>query len=509
MQDVVMVDIDTGEVVGPNGEPIASRVNHRRDRDAWLRGARRWWPVAAGLALVVAGTMVVANRRESARLAAIAGVPGILSPVDGRVAELWRNDAGQYSGLAELAGRLVGVENHSDGSADVVALDPLTGTAIWRTAARPAGGVDVGAHCAFPDASRPADGTTVSPVIACVVLDEFVTVVNDAVGEARYPSKARLLVVDAASGAVQSDDQTDPSTSVSFIGTDLVTGRVDADGRVRVTRTDPRGTAVRWTFSSPAPVGKDAFGHAATWVEVTGDLVTIRSIAATYEGVPGSSASSWVLSASGDVIRSRIDDASEWFGGGISVLLAGKVLAEPTSRASSTAVIDLATGRSFTADATQLATWADDGSLPGLLIMQSPGGDHLIGYDLASGRPAWTVPTGILVGGAVIIDGRIVQAGTAAVTSIDGRTGETIWATPIVHPAATGQDSQPEMRLVATDGRLVLLAWTDGSSGIVLSAYGLDDGKARWETHVDDAQSVNVIAGKLFGTSEHGLVALG
>jgi hypothetical protein len=505
--DGVLVDVEMDEVVGATDEHARTTIRPRRDRDIWLRDARRWWPVAAALSLVVAAATVVADRRESARLAALADVPGVLAPIDGRVAELWRDDGVQDAGLSAFAGRLLGVQNHPDGSIDVVALDPLTGKVAWRTAARPAGASGSGARCAFPSSPRPIHDVTVHQVVACVVVDATATIAGYAGGKVTYPTEARMLVVDATSGAVLSDNPTDPRTTVASIGTDLVIGRVDADGHIRVSRTDPRGTAVRWTFVGPNPVGRAAF--ASVRVGVVGDLVTVSALDSVYYADQRSGGSSWVLSGGGDVIRSLTADPSTGLSGTLDVLFGGKALAETAPGASTTAttIIDRATGRSFTADASPLAASPDDGSLAGLVLMQSPGGDLLIGYDLASGRPLWTVPgTG---GETVIIDGRIIQAGADGLKSIDGHTGETIWATRIEPPNVGAQGDPTAASALLTDGRLVLLAQPGPTGGVIFSAYGLDDGAPLWTSDVADNVSVTAVGGALVGSSTHGLVGLG
>lgn len=516
MKDVVLVDVESDTAAVADGERADAGVSSPPDPTsptgsrtgvAWLRRSRRWWPVVAGLTLVVVASTVVTDRRESARLAALADVPGILAPIDGPVSELWRTDGQPYTSLAEFAGGLLTTDYRPNGRIDVVALDKLTGKVVWRTAARSAGTNPTNAwtDCALPRSPHPGDHATGARVVACVVVDETDTIMDHAIRESTFPTKAHLLLVDATSGAVLSESPTDPSTSVSSLDTDLVISHVGADGRVQVTRTDSRGIADRWTFTSPDPVARDAFGQSRVWVRVAGDLVIIN----TYDsGDNGNGGSSWVLSGDGDVIRSLTTDAG--FNGGIDVLAEGKLLTEPASSAGpmATTIIDVITGRSFTADAVPSGASPDDGSLANLVLMQSPTGDDLIAYDLTSGRPRWTVPA---AGGSgtVIIDGRIIRAGAGELTSIEGRTGDTVWVTPLTQTATGTPGYRQGMASLVTDGRLVLLTQSDPAGGFLLAAYGLDDGRKRWTTEIADDLYLTSIDGGLFGWSERGLVALG
>ena len=225
MRDVVFIEAEPD--LGPNGAPTdteapsdgePTNADAVRPIVARLR-SRWWWAVAAGLVLVVVVNSVVTDRRDSTRLAALAEVPGILAPIDGPVAELWHVDGADYSDLEAFAGRLLVAERRPGGKMAVVALDPRTGHEAWRTAAGPetAGAGTTtdpyASQCTLPEDPLPGHGS-VSRVVACVVADPTTTSSN-ALGESTYPTKAHLLVVDATTGAVLSDEPTDPRASRS------------------------------------------------------------------------------------------------------------------------------------------------------------------------------------------------------------------------------------------------------------------------------------------------------
>ena len=432
LQDVVLLDPDDAAL------PAPARTGGGAPR---LRRVRRWWPAGAALTLVVAAAAVVADRREDAHLAALAEVPGILAPLDGPITELWRSDEARYSDLTEVGGRLLGVRNRPDGSVDITALDPRTGTALWRAGARPPGALDTWARCASPDEPLPADEPLptdqVSPraVVVCVVVDEVGTHEN-AAGLWPYAIRSRLLVLDAATGAVLADEPAAPSTSVAAIGADLVVSHVDSGGRAHVTRTDARATTDRWTFTSPGPVPEAASGRPEVRVTVVDGRVVV-------DAGPG-----WVLAGDGKVIDSwTTDPPRHW------VAARG----EPAG------------------------AMPDDGSLPSLTLTETPGGESI------AGRLA-------------VIDGRVIRAEADELRSIDGRTGALVWATPVGRLAGSQ---------LFSDGRLVLRTQAAPGRGVVFAAYGLDDGRLRWELDIADDLRLFSINGRLYGRSGQGLVALG
>ena len=477
MQDVVLDD-----AVGQDGSDPSGGAPARTAR-GW------WWPVAAGLVIVVGAAAVDADRLEAARLATLAGIPGILAPIEGPVAELWRSDLSQWLGQGDAAGQVVGVRAGPDGSADVVGIDPVTGEAAWRAAARRPGAVDGWVSCATPDAARSTDGPDATRLVACVVADEVVITAENTAGYVYSPARSRLLVVDPTTGAVLSDAPTDPSTSVAAIGADLLFSRVDDAGRVHVARTGGRGAADRWTFTSPEPLPVDDFRQRVATVTVVDGLVVVDA------------GSTWVLSGTGEILARWNPGPMSDLGGRVEVVGGGRLIAKPAvtdGGAARTEVLDPVSGRSFTAMGRPSRPAVDDGSLADLLLMQSRSSGDLVAHDLFSGRLRWTSPGGSA--GVLVIAGRVVRAVGDELRSIDGRTGETVWTTPI-RPSTQSS--------LATDGQVVLLPEEDPDLGLVLAAYGLDDGWPRWRADVADDLYPFAMAGRLYGASERGLVALG
>jgi len=232
--------------------------------------------------------------------------------------------------------------------------------------------------CVRPATLRAAAGASGGPVVACLEVDEFTTVVDAVSGENSLPDKARLVVVDAASGAVVSDVATDPSTSLSSIDGDLVTGRIDVDGRVRITRTDPRGAGDRWTFVGPDRVGVKEGGHQIVGVSSSGGIVVAQLIEFTGQGATGAS---WALSGEGKVIRVMTGDLSTGSVGWFDVVHGGKWLVEQGVGVgpSATTVVDVATGRSFVVDAGWSGAGPDDGiPLHGHAALRARAGERAV-----------------------------------------------------------------------------------------------------------------------------------
>lgn len=452
---------------------------------AWRRRGQRWWPVAVLLALILVTTSVDANNRQTRRLAAFADVPGVLAPLDGSITERWRSAAAQFWLVGTTAELLIGTLDRPDGSAAVVGLAATTGDVVWEVATRPAGAANYGTECVVAEVD-----------VICVLVDETRDVQVSDAGVTSFPSAARLLVLDVSNGAVLSQGPTDPSTAISSAGGDLVIGRLQRDGRYQVSRTRAWDAPARWSFATDDARGASPFVHRTVRLAATGDLVQVESWTISGEL---STRSSWVLGPDGSAVRS-MKGAGSGARGGFGVLRRGQLLTEPpvTYGSGRTLLTDLATGSSFRVDAAPFDALPDDGSLDDLVLAQALEGGDLIAYTRAGGRQLWTVSSPS-VSGTMVIEGRIIRAETDRLVSIDGDTGETVWSTPI-----------DEVRAVATDGSVVLLAGTEPSGSVEVTAYGLDDGRERWSrTLPREVRWLFEADGALYGQSEQSILALG
>jgi outer membrane protein assembly factor BamB len=277
------------------------------------------------------------------------------------------------------------------------------------------------------------------------------------------------------------------STTLATLDGDLVTAHVDPRGVLHVARTDPLGVDERWTFTSPEPLPVPHPGW-GTRMAVEGGLVLVDE------------ADGWVLSGDGEVVRSWSGSPSDELEGSARIV-GGRLLVRPDSNGGPwprTQATDLTTGHHLSVQGRALAPWPDDGSLDGSLLVRAGGPRGLVAYDVTSGTVEWSAE-GHVEGRAAVLDGRVVRITSGALTSVDGRTGETVWSTPLVRPARTS---------LATDGRVVVVPELDGDLGVVLGAYGLDDGRLRWRSDVaDDVTVLTVFGRQLFGWTGEQLVA--
>ena len=480
MHDVVLV---------PAGEDGAAGVTHGLPRRSWL--------VAVGLVLVLVSATVMADRREAARLSALAAVPGVLAPVEGPVTERWGSTLSLMPGSSlgpsptEVAGLLVVQLNRPSSGVDMVAMDVVTGKEAWRSAVARPGTDSVNTRCVQPTALKGAGAAStaavVASVVACVVADET-TVIESPAGPFPVTTKARLVILDAATGAVVSDRPTDPTTGISAIGTDLVIGRIDAAGHIQVTRTDSLATGDRWTFTSADPTSAAPARRRTPIISVAGDRMLVSS-----------ENSWWVLSSGGSVVRTwTISPARR--PARIAPLLTKTTLFTASAAAPDAVprmdALDLSTGRTFKVRGYPV-TAVDDGSLTDVILTQSQ--TNLIAYDTWSGLTRWTVPLAAKTS-MMIVDGAIVCSGTSELRSIDGRTGTTLWRTPAQQPGELSQ---------LTDGTIVVVARQVQGQEQAIAAYGLDDGKLRWQADVAYGRSLFTAGGKLYAEDGRRLAALG
>jgi len=480
LRDVVFVEADDVE---PG--PSAARDEHPADGDLGpghrppsARGSaptyrrlhtRRWWTAAGVLVLAVPISASVGDWYERARLAALADIPGIVAPLDGPVGELWRTRASTHL-LAEAAGRVIGLADRPEGGVDVVGLDRGSGRTVWRASLGQAGPgartAAIGGRCVVPSRAT----------VVCVASD---------------PTAARLVVLDASTGALRSESPVAPTTSVAVLGPDLVLGQVDSDGRIRVRRTDASGSVTRWTFLSPAPPSGVERGSRDSSVRVAGDLVLV-----------GAASTRWVLTRDGVVVHSWAAGPTAVVGQPTAVLAGARLVAEPASSPGSTQLTALTTGGAaptFTLAGVPVGPLPDDGSLGDLVLVRAAADGALAAFDAGSGRARWTVQ-GALGAAVTVLDGRVIAVQDGEVRSIDGGTGRILWATPV--GAQTSGVS-------VSDGRLVLVARAAPHGGTVITAYGLDDGRRRWNAVLPDRLDLVTLAGTLYGRSAQLLVALG
>lgn len=486
------VDDDDGWGGSGDRRPVPlQRAEHRDgvlDEGTGRSSARRLrWTAAAAVAVALASgaTALVDERREAARFAAVADLPGVLDPVEEPLLEVWRSDLRLWPPLWPVDGVLVGVSTVGIGSQDVVVagLDDDTGETRWTTTVRPAGTTTPfgGVQCVVP--SAPVGGGEADRVVVCVSVDVLGPDPQDL--SVLEPRAARLLVLAPDTGEVLQERSVEPTASVAALGPDVVVQAVDDAGQLRVTRSDPRSGDGRWTFAPPTTTPPPRLGPV-----LTDDGLVV---------VPGEAG--WVLDGEGDVVHAW--EADRPAPAGWADVVRGRALVRPMrDLLGSTSVVDLDSGRSFLTDGYPLGPTADDGSTGDLVLVQSALGDGLVAHDLATGRPVWSVD-GEDAGGVVVLGGRVVRAESDALRAVDARTGVTVWTAPSRAARQYG---------LHTDGRMVVRIERDDAvtTDVDLVARDLEDGRVRWRQPVPpDLEHLLEVEGRLVGLTRLGVVRFG
>lgn len=431
------------------------------------------------LAVGVAGQAVV-TARERDRLAALAGVPGVLDLLDGPPEVLWTSpDGAPFFATARTApDLLVSVTTSQGGAVDVRAHDARTGVAAWdvellgTAEVLPAPGGSLQPSSESWCLEHPADGTVV-----CLVGNGSSTY-HDGEREVVPPTVSRLLVLDPQDGTVLADlsevvGEPLADRSLAFVG-DLVvvcglrgdevhTQAVTRAGTVAWSSTVTSGTSEHGPRGYVVTVGD----LVALWT--AGDLRLLDATGATVQRVE-LGAEDFVLGTAGPA-----GDALVLRTGPDRVAHAVRRLV-PSVLTDSTTVLRGAT--EVTVPGTYAMPQVDDGSVPGLLLTTDAGG--LRAWD-ARGEPLWTAPVAAARRGSVVVaEGRVHVASTSTAVTLDARTGRELWQST----TPTGSDRQ------LTDGRHLLVV--DGRELVALDPA---DGSEAWRTPmpdgVDDVTSVH------------------
>lgn len=481
MQTVELVELDEGA----SPPPVAAGLS-RADR--W-RLVRRGAPVPVALLLVLVGMQALEVARDRAALAALAKVPGVVRPVDPDVRVLWTPD----EALASLFwwdvrgdGSIVGLERPADGSQALVAVDELTGDLRWSTplgSGRPSE-VDespVGGCAPVPH---------VSGRVACLVSDGHVSYAEMSVD--LVPGElSTVVVLNTADGSVVAEHPAPGAVAFTALPDTAVIAVQGADDTFTLVGTGLLDGEPRWRTTLPAPTEQ---ARADTFVDGSISLFgTLDGLGAVVSG------QMLLLGHSGEVLRAGIDASNGW-------------RVDAATRAVSAISVDAAgfqrttflgrEGADVTVPDTQVWLSADDGSVPGLVLMS---GSSLRAYDRTSATPRWSVEN-LQVSSALVLRGRVYAGSGRGLVAIDARTGDELWRT-----------SPPEGRTMGglvTDGRHLLSSQDrQGSSGEIvgeLAAYRLDDGREDWRVDLPGGLSGIWSTGStLLGWSETGTSVLG
>lgn len=455
----VAVALDDAAPVERPDDVLAART--------WLRRhARSLVPTAAVLAATLLVTQLVIDRRESARLAALAAIPGVVPPADASIGVIWRADPQLAAALqsgAMVDGVLVGGIQAADGAPSIVGLDPDTGVVAWATP------VDLPTPQPTPTSSSPELWISCSAIrhggahLAACVSQQYGEDVQGIPPSSVWildPDDGRLLaerVVDGGSGLAFTDD--------AMLLAERVTDDADAV-RWSVTATDLVSGDTRWTWASPPTelVSRDDGPEGLSG--------TIAASLQTYDDriVVGVDNHAWVLTTDGELVQDVPLEPASW----LQPARAG-VFIKSTWTSS-----DLYQGTLLLEDGTEIpvdeaAGWlaVDDGSAPGVVLTVGEGGrgtDGLSGRSARTGERLWHL-TGTIVA-ALMLDGTLYVATSDSLRALDATTGAVLWRTPLERLA----------HQLSTDGTYLLVP----GLGVTLEAYSLRDGELAWSTDLSE-----------------------
>ncbi|MGV8965308.1 MAG: PQQ-binding-like beta-propeller repeat protein [Cellulomonas sp.] len=476
------------------GRDGAGRDGAGRDRDGAGRyGAvrrvgdlRRWWPLATALVVLLALGTAIPALRVRQRAALLAGLPGVLTPVDASLHEQWRAEGQAWGEMLALGDRVVVFGRDPAGSVGVTALDGRTGEQLWRT---PFGAVTARGDitCLPPDAD--------AAHLVCLVQSGVVTGVDPGV-----VTPTRLVVLAADTGQEVADRalRSDNTAAASF-GSDVVVTELLPDGRAAVTRLDPTTGAARWEFRSRSGLRTPSTGPAWLYPFVENGVVVANGPVTWAFAADGTLLGEWHLRGGDWAVRGG-------WGLGVSVLPNGSFA---VGEAGGVGLSDADYGTVSKTDARDgfpipgpiLQAVVDDGSAPQVLLTAPTGQGGVVAVSATTGERLWAAGASTW-GSVLVLDRRVIQFAFREVQAFDAQTGMLLWRLPVPLGNYAKQ--------VLTDGHLVLVPRFDATLGVAVTAVDPADGRVQWTAPLPTGTDrLVVVGGRLMVTTARDLVAMG
>ncbi|GEL99541.1 outer membrane protein assembly factor BamB family protein [Cellulomonas terrae] len=441
---------------GPDLPPATEVPDDVRTARTWVRRNAPWL-VATAAALVgcLVVTQVVLDRREDARVAALAAIPGVVPPVDASIGVLWLAGPELAPALrsgAMVDGVLVGGVQEESGASTIVGLDPDTGVVAWRTP------LDLPTPQPTPSSAWPEQWISCTPVARGSA--HVAACVSQQVGEGvQGIPPTSVWVLDPADGEVLADSEVAGGWGLSFVDDAMVVARPAPEDRWEVTATDVVDGTSRWSWTTPRTDGTGAEEPSGTASLQSSDDHVVLVV----------DTRSWVLTTAGDPVLDVPLDAASW----LQPARAGVFIESTWTSSVYSGTLLLPDGSRVPIDET--ASWlaVDDGSAPGVVftVGQAPGGaDGLSGRSARTGERLWHVAGTIVT--SLLLDGTLYIATSGSLVAVDATTGRVHWTTETDH--------LPQQ--LSTDGRHLLLP----GPGVTLEAYTMSDGALAWTVDLAD-----------------------
>ncbi|HEX5332537.1 MAG TPA: PQQ-binding-like beta-propeller repeat protein, partial [Cellulomonas sp.] len=438
MQEVELLDgVDDGAGHEPGVGPHPGATARTRVRRRWLIGG------AAALAVTLGVAQWVVTARESATLARLAHVPGVLSPVDETLDIVRRVPAADVAELFGVAG--AGLERAEDGSQSFTWVDPAGGPG-WTTELLGPNAALAGAHHVFGGTSCPTDNAPATDIgtahrVVCLVTDGGTPLEDGGTHEAVPASSRQVVVLSTKDGAVEARWPLERGQAIALLPPDIVVvGSMAADSG-EVTAYDLLTGDERWTHEAHLMT---ATGYAEGGMGMSlfraGDLVAYS----TPEG------RLTLLSAAGDVVRDDLGYQGDVGGSWMIDPATGTLVVQSHTRdgkAHSTVLaVDGDPAGDLTVDGQLVYASVDDGSVPGLMLSYDTA---LHGWDSGTRTARWSHDA-YQTTSAVILRGTVYAATARGIIALDGATGAPLWSREGNNTLIPGT--------LFTDGRHILLA---------------------------------------------------
>jgi len=482
------------------GEPPARPADPHRARRLW----RRWWPVPVAVVLAAGAVQYGVDRHERHQDAQFAAVPGFVDPVRPPVSTRWTGDGTVMQAVNRgtvIGTRVVGPSLGGDGSVDVVAVDLRSGREQWRTRVEGPdirrGDAGLPVYLVTCAAVQPTD---VAPRLAVCLSSTDVGTAGaiDGSAVAGPGTDSRLVVLDVATGrtvrsfpvdaaeavGAQAAAGTAGSTRSPDGGTAVLARALDRGG-ARVWAVDLATGRQAWAATAPAPTDHDRRNAPAhVWLAggqaVVEDGTAWTTRFAVRDGTLVATDGRWLAATTSP------DGARLW----LTTMPAG--LDPPGTApadAAATQAVFLGPGGVTTAAGRAVDTRADDGSLPGLGLVDT---GTLAGVDTATGAVRWRADLPSGGDGAAVLRGVVYVVTPTGVAAVDGRSGRTLWTSATPEGRSTSS--------LATDGRHVLalaMPLADQQDGLEVVALDPDDGHVAWSSPVPDGVSFGLALGRV------------
>ncbi|PVU83188.1 hypothetical protein DDP54_09470 [Cellulomonas sp. WB94] len=471
MQEVELLD---GSDDGVGHPPD---VGAQPDATGRTRVGRRWLIVGAAVVAVSLGlAQWVVTARESAAVARLAQVPGVLSPVDESFAVVRRVPAADAAEVFGVPG--AGLERAEDGSQSYTWVDPADGPRWTAELLGPndalAGAQNVWGGTSCQTDNAPTTDLSTSRRVVCLVTDGGLPL-EDGRSRAAVPATTReVIVLSATDGAVEAQWPLERGQSIALLPADIVVvGSLTADSS-DVTAFDLLTGEERWTHEAHL-MTTTGYAEGGMGIDVfrAGDLVGYS----TPEG------RLTLLSAGGDVVRDDLgyqgDVGSSWMTDPATGALAVQSHTRDGKSHMTVLAADGDPAGDLTVDGQIVFASVDDGSVPGLRLSYDTA---LHAWDTGTRAARWSHDA-YQTTRALVLRGTVYAATARGIVALDGATGELLWS-------REGDDTLIPGTLF-TDGRHVLLAPDTSSTGkpAVLIAYDPVSGDEMFRVQYPDGIS--------------------